>query len=152
MREMFCKFRPYGSDGVGNAMDISQFLGDKPLDSILMQPEEYAGTIVYHDPCHSINYLGVREGPRKILKRLGFGIVEPAERGCCGLGGTVRLLHADVSTAILANRVKALKGTETPEMIVTSCPNCVLQLESRIKDSPVKHVIEIIAANIKRRA
>jgi Fe-S oxidoreductase len=83
---------------------------------------------------------------------MGFGIVEPAERGCCGLGGTVRLLHDDVSLAILANRVKALEGTETPEMIVTSCPNCVLQLESRITDRPVKHIIEIIAANIKRRA
>ncbi len=139
-------------DGICNAMDISQFLGDKPLDTILMQPENYAGTITYHDPCHSINYLGVKEEPRTILKNMGFGIVEPAERGCCGLGGTVRLLHDDVSLAILANRVKALEGTETPEMIVTSCPNCVLQLESRITDRPVKHIIEIIAANIKRRA
>jgi glycolate oxidase iron-sulfur subunit len=141
--------------GISNAMDIAQFLGDKPLDSILAQPEERPGTIVYHDPCHSINYLGVKEEPRKILKAMGFGIEEPAERGCCGLGGTVRLLHDDVSSAILANRVKALEGTEAPEMpemIVTSCPNCVLQLESRIKDRPVKHIIEIIAANIKRRA
>jgi glycolate oxidase iron-sulfur subunit len=140
--------------GIGNAMDISQFLGDEPLDSILAQPEERPGTLAYHDPCHSINYLGVKEEPRTILKGMGFGIVEPAERGCCGLGGTVRLLHDDVSSAILTNRVKALEETETPEMpemIVTSCPNCVLQLESRIKDRPVKHIIEIIAANIKRR-
>jgi glycolate oxidase iron-sulfur subunit len=138
-------------DGIGNAMDITEFLDDKPLDSILTQPEERPGTVAYHDPCHSINYLGVKEEPRKILKGMGFGIAEPDERGCCGLGGTVRLLHDDVSSAILANRVKSLEGTKAPEMIVTSCPNCVLQLESRIKDRPVKHIIEIIAANIKRR-
>jgi Fe-S oxidoreductase len=57
--------------------------------------------------------------------------------------------------AILETRVKALKGTDSsgmPDMVVTSCPNCVLQLGSRIKERPVKHIIEIIAANMKRRA
>jgi len=142
-------------NGIDNALDISQFLGDRPLDSIFTQREERAGAVTYHDPCHAINYLGVKEEPRRILKSMGFRIMEPAERGCCGLGGTVRLLHDDVSQTILANRVKAFEGTEAPEMpemIVTSCPNCVLQLESRIKDRPVKHIIELIAANIKRRA
>ena len=142
-------------DGIGNVMDISRFLDDVPLDTMLMQPAESPGTVTYHDPCHSINYLGIKDEPRKILKTLGFGITEPAERGCCGLGGTVRLLHEDVSAAILETRVKALKGTDAlgmPDMIVTSCPNCVLQLGSRIKERPVKHIIEIIAANMKRRA
>ena len=142
-------------DGIGNVMDISRFLDDIPLDTILMQPAELPGTVAYHDPCHSINYLGINNEPRKILKALGFGISEPAERGCCGLGGTVKLLYDDISEAILEDRVKALKGTDAskmPDMIITSCPNCVLQLGSRIKDRPVKHIIEIIAANMKRRA
>jgi glycolate oxidase iron-sulfur subunit len=140
-------------DGIENAMDISQFLCDMPLGSILAAAAEPQGTVVYHDPCHSINYLGVREGPRRILMGMGFEVVEPSDRGCCGLGGTVRLLHDEVSRTILENRVAALTGvSERPEMIVTSCPNCVLQLGSAIKDRPVKHIIELVAANMKRRA
>jgi glycolate oxidase iron-sulfur subunit len=143
--------------GIGNALDITQFLADKPIDSATVKKDEPPGTVIYHDPCHSVNYLGVQEEPRSILRNLGYEIAEPEERGCCGLGGTVRLLHDDVSNTILANRVDVLERARAaemsgvPETVVTSCPNCVLQLESRIKDRPVKHVIELIAANIKRR-
>ena len=142
-------------EGIDNAADISAFLCDESLTAALVQPEERPGNIIYHDPCHSINYLGIKDEPRRILKALGFGLIEPAERGCCGLGGTVRLMHGNISRTLLERRVEAFSAAgdaEAPEMIVTSCPNCVLQLGSRIKDRPVKHIIEIIAANMKRRS
>lgn len=135
-------------DSIGNAMDISQFICDASLTAYLTPAAEPPGKVIYHDPCHSIHYLGVNDEPRKILRLLGFGIVEPAEKGCCGFGGTVRVLHDYVSHAISETRVESFEGAE---MIVTSCPNCVLQFSSRIKDRPVKHIIEVIAGSLKRR-
>ena len=142
-------------EGIDNAADISAFLCDESLTATLVRPEEHPGNIIYHDPCHSINYLGLKDEPRRLLKALGFGLIEPADRGCCGLGGTVRLMHGNISRTLLERRIESFNAAgdaETPEMIVTSCPNCVLQLSSRIKDRPVKHIIEIIAANMKRRS
>src|SRR5665811_312069 len=76
-------------EGIDNAADISAFLCDESLTATLVRPEERPGNIIYHDPCHSINYLGLKDEPRRLLKALGFGLIEPADRGCCGLGGTV---------------------------------------------------------------
>ncbi len=139
------EYRKLIGDSIDKAMDISTFLAD--VIPSAMQPANDRCRAVYHDPCHSINYLGVKDTPRKILQGLGFELME-VERGCCGLGGTVRLMHEDVSSALLEKRIEAFGDAE---MIITSCPNCVLQLGSRIKDRPVKHIIEIIAGNLKRR-
>jgi glycolate oxidase iron-sulfur subunit len=79
---------------------------------------------------------------------MGVDYSEPDERGCCGFGGVVRLLHDDVSNSITASRADAFEGADT---IVTSCPNCVLQLGSTIKEKPVKHIVELIAASLKKR-
>ena len=142
-------------EGIENAADISTFLCDSPDAAGIIRPDQRKGSVIFHDPCHSINYLGLEEEPRRILRDLGYRIIEPEERGCCGLGGTVRLMHGNVSKTLLERRIEYFdeaKKAGEPEMIVTSCPNCVLQLGSRIKDKPVKHIIEVIAANMKRRA
>ena len=136
--------------GIHNAMDITKFLCAMPLETVVSPATEAQGVVCYHDPCHSVNHLGITREPREILRKMGFSVVEQADRGCCGLGGTVRLLHGEVSKTILGTRIRSL-APERTDMIVTSCPNCVLQLGSAIKDRPVKHIIEVIAANKKRR-
>jgi len=147
------EYMKLAGEGIDSAVDISRFLCDRPTTELHAGQDENRGSIIYHDPCHSINYLGIKEEPRSLLKTLGFSVIEPAERGCCGLGGTVRLMHGNISQSLLEKRIRAFgtENPETPEMIVTSCPNCVLQLSSGIKDRPVKHIIEIVAANMKRR-
>jgi Fe-S oxidoreductase len=36
-------------------------------------------------------------------------------------------------------------------MVVTSCPNCVLQLGSMTGNRPVMHIIELIAAGLVKK-
>jgi glycolate oxidase iron-sulfur subunit len=134
-------------EGIMNAEDISKFICDSSLIKTMKPALKKSGKVIYHDPCHTVNYLGAVEEPRRILRALGVDFEEPAERGCCGLGGVVRLLHDNVSSAICEKRVAAFEGAD---MIVTSCPNCVLQLSGMIKDRPVKHIIEIIAAGMRK--
>jgi len=128
-----------------NAADISKFICDSSLIGAIKPVPKNSGRVFYHDPCHTVNYLGSVEEPRKVLRALGVNFEEPAEGGCCGLGGVVRLLHDDVSGAIREKRVAAFEGAD---MIVTSCPNCVLQLSGSFKERPIKHIIELIAAGI----
>ena len=126
-------------DGIENAMEISSFL--KQSHAQISPKSNSNAKILYHDPCHSIYSLNTSSEPRHILKSLGANLIEPDEKGCCGFGGTFRLLYPELSDGILEKR---LAGYSKADMIVTSCPNCIIQLGSRIKDRKVKHIIEII--------
>jgi len=126
-------------EGMVNAMEISSFL--KHTHENISPKSSSGAKILYHDPCHSIYSLNTSSEPRQILKSLGAELLEPAEKGCCGFGGTFRLLYPELSEGILEKR---LTGYRKSDLIVTSCPNCIIQLRSKIKDKPVKHIIEII--------
>jgi|WetSurMetagenome_2_1015567.scaffolds.fasta_scaffold00081_35 glycolate oxidase iron-sulfur subunit len=133
-------------EGITNATDISKFICDSSLISCLKPSSGNAGRVMYHDPCHSVNYLKSVAEPRAILRALGIIPEEPAEKGCCGMGNAVRLLNDKVSDALLGKRAASFDGAD---MIVTSCPNCVMQLGSLSKERPVRHIIELIAAGTK---
>ena len=142
--------------GISNMMDISQFIGQvvsmprdkgqtaqsggKKDSGVTRTP----GAVIYHDPCHSLYHLGVSKEPRQILTAMGFNLIEPKERGCCGFGGTFKLFYQGLSQGILQKRAEDYKEAD---MIVTSCPNCVLQFKSMIKDKPIKHIIEVLEEN-----
>lgn len=140
-------------DCIDNVLDISQFLTAKASgfseirkvqyfqdhNASLINPETRA---IYHDPCHSKYSLNISSEPRSILKTAGVNLIEPSESGCCGFGGTFGLLFEGLSEGILKNRLESYKKAD---IIITSCPNCILQLRSRIKDRQVVHIIDIIA-------
>jgi glycolate oxidase iron-sulfur subunit len=135
-------------EGIMNATDISKFIRKSSLTHYLKPYLSKSVKIMYHDPCHSINYLNVVEEPRKILRALGAKLEEPSEKSCCGIGGGVGLLNNDVSEILCKNRASAF---ESADMIVTSCPNCILQLGHMIKDKPIKHIIELIPEGIRKK-
>ena len=121
-------------DGITNAADVSKFICDSSLLGAIKPVPKNTGRIIYHDPCHAVNYLDSVAEPRKVLSAMGINFEEPDEKGCCGLGGVVRLLHDDVSGAIREKRLTAL---ENSDIIVTSCPNCVLQLSGGNREKPI---------------
>jgi glycolate oxidase iron-sulfur subunit len=147
------EYRRLLGDGVDNAVEVSQFfrnvlsvMGNEFKDASLIT--HHALRVIYHDPCHSVYSLDVSAEPRQILRSMGFHLMD-SERGCCGFGGTVRLLYQELSEGILEKRIEEYKRAD---MIVTSCPNCILQLRSKIKDRPVKHIAEVINECIRIKA
>ncbi len=137
-------YRSLIGDGIDNAVEVSQFFSKLQPSAFSPQPSK----VIYHDPCHSIYGLDVSVEPRQILRSMGFHLMS-SERGCCGFGGTFRLLYQELSEGILGKRIEEYKRAD---MIVTSCPNCILQLRSRIKDRPVKHIAEVINECIRIKA
>lgn len=127
-------------EGVKGAMDISRFLAGKiPPDAAALGGKPLVeGTAAYHDPCHLAYGLGVRKEPREILRLLGVRTVEAHEEGgCCGF--SLSLTHKDISNGLLQKRLAAYREADT---VVTSCPGCMLQLESGGKK--VLHLIELL--------
>lgn len=139
--------------GVSNAVEVSQFLSSElgvrssELINSKLKTQNSKPRVVYHAPCHSVYNLKIGSAPEQILKSMGLSLIEPKDRGCCGFGGTFRLLYKELSGNILKRRVEDYKEAD---MIVTSCPNCIIQLRSKIKDRPVKHIAEVIEETLKK--
>ncbi|MCS7102618.1 MAG: heterodisulfide reductase-related iron-sulfur binding cluster [Candidatus Korarchaeum sp.] len=89
--------------------------------------------VTYHDPCYLARTLGVVDEVRFILSRIeGVELVEPTRRGvltgCSGDGG-LELTQPQVARKVALDRVEELAKTGA-ELVLTSCPACVLMLRT----------------------
>ena len=113
----------------------------------------------YHDPCLLVRYLRLIDEPRRILKSIdGIELVETAwTKGqwatCCGGGGGFEAVFPELSGILAVNRAKELMETK-PDIIVTHCPGCVIQLKDglrrlKIEGVEVLDLVEIIAMSME---
>jgi L-lactate dehydrogenase complex protein LldE len=106
--------------------------------------------VAYHPSCHSLRSLVVGDGPQRLLAAVaGLEEVALAEATeCCGFGGTFSVKNADVSTAMLADKLLAIESSGAE--VVTACDaSCLLHIGGGLERtrSPVRalHLAEILA-------
>ena len=130
-------------EGVEKAMDISSFLVDKiePFQASQLSSALKRG--LFHDPCHLKYGLGIEREPREIIRNIGIDLIKTAGGKCCGFAGMFCFSHKELSEGLLKKCVTDYAESEA-EMIITSCPGCILQLSREVKDRPVLHLIEAI--------
>ena len=88
--------------------ELSQFLtGVLGVEEV---GSRYTGTVAYHPTCHSLRLLRVGDGPVRLLRAApGVDLVElPDAEECCGFGGTFAVKNADVSAAMLDEKLAAV--------------------------------------------
>ncbi|SHH46082.1 (Fe-S)-binding protein [Desulfofustis glycolicus] len=124
-------------------------------DAHASAPQQLTGTgkgsviVTYHDPCHAVRGQGIKDESRGILKNLpGVTFKEMAEADwCCGGAGSYALTHYDLSQKVLDRKMKNLKDTDA-DILVTSCPACMIQLAYGIKRHGMKtkvfHISEML--------
>ena len=69
--------------------------------------------VTWHDPCHAVRYLGVKDQPRRILSSLPgveFREMVGADR-CCGMAGAFSLHYYDLSKKIGDKKAQRIKDT-----------------------------------------
>ncbi|MFH0976779.1 MAG: (Fe-S)-binding protein [Spirochaetota bacterium] len=127
--------------------DFAQFIVQQDI-----KPKGVSGKplkVTYHDPCHLRWKQGILAEPRAVLKNIdGVEFVEmEGADSCCGLGGSFGITHPDVSKAIQAKKVEAIKKSGA-DVVVTSCPGCMIQLMDGLRryKLPVKvmHIAELM--------
>ena len=124
--------------------DISEFLVDIGLVT------DGLGTIkkkvTFHDPCHLGRYQKIKAQPRTILKSIpGVDFVElPESDMCCGAAGSYAFTHYDLSMKVRQRKMGNVEKTGA-DILVSSCPACVMQLTSGVSQNkfPVR-VYEIV--------
>ena len=107
--------------------------------------------VTYHDGCHGLRELRIREAPRRLLSAVsGLELVECDEQeSCCGFGGLFSVKFPMISTAMAEVKGGSLARTGC-DYIVSSDPSCQLQLDgwlSRNLEKPrTIHLAEVLAA------
>jgi len=112
----------------------------------------YRKKVIYHDPCFLGKQNKIYDAPRNILRAVeGLELLEfswARENSLCCEGGGGRMFY-EVDTAYPRNSEKRVNEAlrKGAEVIATSCPFCVLNLEDPAteKGLPVKEISEIIA-------
>ena len=112
----------------------------------------YPHRVTYHASCHGLRNLLLGDGPIRLLRAVrGIDLVElQGVEQCCGFGGTFAVKNADVSSAMLADKMAAV--LETKAEACTACDNsCLMHIQGALhrQKTGVRtvHLAEILAGD-----
>ncbi len=111
-------------------------------------------SVTYHDSCHLLRELHIKDQPRKLLQNVkGLELVDlPYSEECCGFGGAFSFKFPAVSGAM--GEVKAANIESTRAEYVTACDSsCLMHIDGvlRRKWSYAKtiHIASVLASQEK---
>jgi L-lactate dehydrogenase complex protein LldE len=89
----------------------------------------YRGAVTYHDGCHALRELRVRDEPRRLLRAVpGCRLVEMnGSDQCCGFGGTFSVKFGALSTEMAADKIRSIAATGAGAVVSTDA-SCLMQL------------------------
>ncbi len=111
----------------------------------------FEGRLTWHDACHGLRDLGLREEPRRLIGRVrGAELVEAKEaQECCGFGGTFSVAYPELSTAIVDRKVGELRALGV-DAVVSSDVSCLMQIGGRLGRLGIPletlHLAELLAS------
>ncbi len=115
----------------------------------------YPHRVTYHPTCHSLRLLRVGDRPLRLLRNVaGIDLIDlPDATTCCGFGGTFALKNADVSTAMLADKMRNITATGA-EVCTAGDSSCLMHIGgglARLRaGTRTVHLAEILAATQDR--
>jgi len=111
----------------------------------------FDGAVTYHDSCHALRELHIKDGPRRLLAKvrgLELREMEAAEQ-CCGFGGTFSVKFPEVSGAMARTKIESIQKTDA-STVVSIDSSCLMQLDGAIRRAglPLRtmHLAEVLAS------
>ena len=110
----------------------------------------YPHRVTYHPTCHSLRALRLGDRPLRLLRAVrGIELVELPEAGeCCGFGGTFAVKNAEVSSAMLADKVRAVLDTGA-EVVCAGDNSCLMHIDGALSRQRTgvrtAHLAEVLA-------
>lgn len=111
----------------GKTYELSELLVD--VLGVTDVGARFPHRVTYHPTCHSLRLLRVGERPLRLLRGVaGIDLVElPDAEQCCGFGGTFAVKNAEVSSAMLADKMAAVQATGA-EVITAGDASCLMHI------------------------
>ena len=127
--------------------ELSQFLVDMlHADDV---GAAFPHRVTYHDSCHLLRELGVKDQPRRLLGHVrGLELVEMAGSDtCCGFGGLFAVKQPDISGAMGGDKIDRAIATGA-QAIVACDTGCLMHLGGVLarRGAPLRtmHLAEVL--------
>jgi L-lactate dehydrogenase complex protein LldE len=111
----------------------------------------YPHSVTLHTSCHALRSLHAGDRPQRLLQEVrGLDYLQlPASDQCCGFGGTFAIKNAEVSTAMLSEKMRSI--LETGAEVCTGADNSCLMhigggLSRQRATARCVHIAEILAS------
>jgi L-lactate dehydrogenase complex protein LldE len=149
-REFGDRILAQGAETVAShTYELSEFLVD--VLGVTDVGAYFPHRVTYHPTCHSLRMLRVGERPLQLLRAVrGIDLVELTDAdSCCGFGGTFAIKNPDVSTAMLADKMRNVLTTRA-EVCTAGDSSCLMHIGGGLNrlQTGVRtlHLAEILAA------
>jgi glycolate oxidase iron-sulfur subunit len=121
------------------------------LDADDVKPTNDCSKVTYHDACHLCHAQGISSEPRQLIQaRAGGEFIEMPESDlCCGSAGSYNLTEPEMAERLQTRKVKNIIDSGA-EVVVTTNPGCLLQIQSGLKKAGADHVRAVHIADYLR--
>lgn len=139
--------------------ELSQLLTDVLgiEDAAAQLKSHFPHKVTYHPSCHGMRLLKLGDRQLNLLRTVGgIEVVElPEAEQCCGFGGTFSMKNAEVSTAMMEDKMRNICGTGA-DLCSGGDASCLMHIGGGLSRdaSPVKtlHFAEILASTLENPA
>ncbi|QKG20461.1 (Fe-S)-binding protein [Actinomadura verrucosospora] len=149
IRDWHPRLAPRTAGVASRVYELSEFLVD--VLGVTDVGAYFPHRVTYHPTCHSLRMLHVGDRPQRLLREVrGIDLVDlPDARECCGFGGTFALKNSEVSAAMCADKVTAVRETKA-EVLCAADNSCLMHIGGALSRTraPVRtvHLAEILAS------
>ena len=134
---------------IPKVFELSELLVDKL--QLMNVNAFFPHTVALHPSCHSLRSLHVGNKPLRLLQQVrGLRLVPlPAAEECCGFGGTFAIKNADVSAAMLSDKINCILDTHA-EVCTALDNSCLMHIGGALSRQRAGvrclHLAEILAS------
>ena len=115
----------------GRTYELTQFLTDVQgvTDAAADLGSYFPHRVTYHPSCHGMRLLRLGDRQSSLVRSVeGIDFVElPLADSCCGFGGTFSVKNPEVSSAMLADKVRTIQATEA-DVCTGGDASCLLHI------------------------
>jgi len=142
------EWRRRAEDVAARTFEFSEYLVD--VLGVTDLGASFRGRVTYHDSCHLLRRLGIRQQPRQLIENVnGAEFVEMVESDqCCGFGGSFSVKYPEISTAMVDDKVRHIIDTGA-DAVVGCDMGCLMNIQGRLSrvGSPIKvmHIAQLLS-------
>jgi glycolate oxidase iron-sulfur subunit len=139
-------FAEKAKDFSERVVDITEFLS---AHEFAVKAKPVKTKVAYHAACHLYHAQKISEPPLKLLEAIPELQVIPLTEAehCCGSAGIFNLTHTELAEKILERKIDNIEQTGA-DLVVTTNPGCLLQIEHGLKEknskTKVLHLAELL--------
>jgi len=131
--------------------EFSEFLVD--VAKVATVDGSFPHRVTYHDSCHLLRELGVREQPRRLIRAISditFVEMEKPDT-CCGFGGTFSYKMAEVSLAMVERKCRYIEASGA-DYVIGADSSCLMNIDGWLRKHNMHarglHIADLLARSL----